>query len=148
MDDASYVTGFVDGEGSFLISFQRRQKMNTGVEVRPSFTVSQHKRSREILDFLYRFFNCGGIRFNKRDQTYKYEVRSLQDLWGWIIPHFEKYPLHTTKREDFQHFKTICLLMRESKHLSQKGIEQIIDLAYRMNNYGARRYDKTSLLRL
>jgi hypothetical protein len=50
--ESSYVTGFVDGEGSFLVSFSKRAKMLTGIEVRPSFTVSQHERSRNVLELL------------------------------------------------------------------------------------------------
>ena len=148
MDDVSYVTGFVDGEGSFLVSFQKRAKMNTGLEVRPSFTVSQHRRNREVILWLQNFFKCGSIRFNRSDQTYKYEVRSLQDLTKRIIPHFEKFPLKTSKQTDFLKFQRICQLMKESKHLSRAGVITIIELAYTMNNYGARRYEKSSLLKI
>lgn len=148
MDNASYISGFVDGEGSFLVSFQQRSKMKTGIEVRPSFTVSQHRRSSKVLLELQKYFGCGGIRFNRGDQTYKYEVRSLADLNAKIIPHFEKHPLKTTKSEDFSKFKFICKLMKESKHLSKSGISQIIDVAYTMNNIGARKYTKKLLLKI
>lgn len=146
MDDASYITGFVDGEGSFLISFQKRAKMKMGLEVRPSFTVSQHRRSKDVLDRLEKFFECGSIRFNKSDQTYKYEVRSLQDLTRRIIPHFVKFPLQTTKQNDFLKFQKICELMKMSKHLSFIGLRTIIETSYTMNNLGARRYELRSLL--
>ena len=80
MEMNSYVTGFVDGEGSFLVSFSKRMKMNTGVEVRPAFTVSQHKRNKNILLSIQKHFSCGTVRFNKHDDTWKYEVRSLRIL--------------------------------------------------------------------
>ncbi len=148
MEEASYLTGFVDGEGSFLVSFQKREKMATGLEVRPSFTISQHSRSKEVLFWIQKYFNCGGIRFNKSDQTYKYEVRSLRDLNSIIIPHFEKYLLKTSKLEDFRKFKIICEMMKMNSHLSSHGINEIIEIAYSMNNLGARRHDKTSLLKI
>lgn len=148
MDDASYISGFTDGEGSFLVSFQKRAKMSTGIEVRPSFTISQHLRNKEILFQICEYFGSGGIRFNKSDQTYKYEVRSLKELLQKIIPHFEKFPLQTSKANDFEKFKIICALMKNSKHLSSVGIKKIIELAYSMNNFGARRYEKASLLKI
>ena len=148
MDEASYVTGLVDGEGSFLVSFQKRAKMNIGLEVRPSFTVSQHRRNLEVLQWLQKYFGCGGIRFNKSDQTYKYEVRSLRDLIMRVIPHFVVSTLKTSKQNDLLKFQKICQLMKESKHLSKAGITTIIKLAYTMNNYGARRYEKASLLKI
>ena len=147
MEICSYVTGFVDGEGSFLVSFSKRKKMRTGIEVRPAFTVSQHERSRGILEFLQRFFRCGTTRFNKSDRTWKYEVRSLDDLFERVIPHFERYPLQTSKHSDFECFRDICWMMRKGAHLETEGIHHIVDLAYGMNNVGARRFDKNRLLR-
>ena len=148
MEDAAYVSGFVDGEGSFLVSFQYRKKMATGIEVRPSFTVSQHRRNRPVIEWLRNFFDCGSIRFNGSDQTFKYEVRSLRDLTSKIIPHFISNPLKTSKAEDLEALKMICSLMQEKQHLSRDGVIKIIHLAYQMNNLGARRYDKQSLLRM
>lgn len=148
MEIESYITGFVDGEGSFLISFSKREKLVNGLEVRPSFTVSQHQRNYDILVTIFKFFECGNIRFNKRDQTYKYEVRNLNDLIVKIIPHFKNYPLQTSKRADFERFEKVCFMMQKKFHLQNKTITKIISLAYQMNNFGARRYLKTDLLKI
>ena len=145
--ECAYVTGFVDGEGSFLVSFSKREKMRMGIEVRPAFTVSQHERSRGILESLQRFFRCGTVRFNKRDRTWKYEVRSLRDLIEKIIPHFESHPLLTSKCSDFERFVIVCRMMRQDAHLEPDGIRRIIDLAYGMNNAGARRIERNHLLK-
>ena len=114
MDFASYITGFVDGEGTFSVSFNYRAKLNTNVEVRPSFSISQHKRNLEILKRIRDYFGVGSIRFSKRDQNYKYEVRSLNDLLKKVIPHFEEFPLRTTKQKDFKLFREICFSMTSS----------------------------------
>ncbi|MEA3248956.1 MAG: LAGLIDADG family homing endonuclease [Patescibacteria group bacterium] len=147
MELDSYITGFVDGEGSFLVSFSKRERMNTGIEARPAFTVSQNMRSDKILSVLKDYFDCGSIRFNSSDQTFKYEVRSLNELTSRIIPHFIRYPLMSSKSEDFKKFSEICQLMERKKHLTRNGIREIIGLAYEMNNLGARRYAKDRLLR-
>ena len=148
MEIGSYITGFVDGEGSFLVSFSMREKMSIGIEARPSFTVSQHERSAEVLKMLLRHFACGSLRHNRSDQTVKYEVRSLKDLIERIIPHFESFPLQTSKRNDYEHIKKICFLMQKKAHLNIEGIRMIIDNAYRMNNLGARRIGKNDLLKV
>ena len=148
MEFSSYITGFVDGEGSFCVSFNKRNSLHVGIEVRPSFSVSQHKRSKEILHKFHAYFGCGSIRYSARDQNYKYEVRSLNDLTQIIIPHFQQYQLQTSKRDDFGLFSTICFKMAEKEHHTARGIESIIDLAYQMNNLGSRRYSKTEILRL
>ena len=48
MEFASYISGFVDGEGTFSVSFSFNSRLKTCVEVRPSFSISQHKRSKKI----------------------------------------------------------------------------------------------------
>jgi len=147
MEFQSYVTGFVDGEGTFSVSFSRREKLNTKIEVRPGFSISQHKRNLKILQRIQKFFGVGAIRFSKRDQNYKYEVRSIDDLMKVIIPHFEKYPLQTTKAKDFVIFKEICRLIYSKHHLNLDYLRRIIDLAYMMNESGKRRYPKKKLLK-
>lgn len=147
MDINSYVTGFVDGEGCFLISFSLRNKMKFGIEVRPSFSVSQHQRSKNIILFLQDFFKCGGIRFSKRDQNYKFEVRSITDLMEKIIPHFEKYPLKTSKNEEFERFKQICLLIYSNHHLNLEGLKKIIELSDYLNVTGNKKYNRQDLLK-
>lgn len=148
MELASYITGFVDGEGCFMVSFTKRAKLKTGIEVRPSFSISQNVRSKDVLFLIKNFFNCGGVRFSRGDQTYKYEVRSISDLSKIIIPHFEKYPLKTSKMKDFKVFKEICELVHKNKHLNNRYLEEIIEKAYQMNGFGRRKYKKENLLRL
>ena len=148
MEFASYISGFTDGEGSFSISFSIRPKFKTNLEVRPSFSVSQHKRNLDILKNIQEYFGVGGIRFSKKDQNYKYEVRSVKDLKNIIIPHFEKYPLKTSKLEDFKIFSEIVGMISANLHLNRKYLAEIIHKAYRMNKSGKRKYKKTFLLKL
>ncbi len=148
METASYITGFVDGEGSYLVSFNRRPGLVMGIEVRPSFSLSQHKRNLSSLQLIKDFFGCGGIRFDRHDQTYKYEVRSLEDLWSKVIPHFKTFPLKTSKVKDFELFKKICSLMRTNQHRSKAGLEKIMRIAYSMNNLGARKYKLSDILKI
>ena len=146
MNFASYISGFVDGEGCFSISFNFRAKLNTGIEVRPSFSISQNKRNLQILKEIQTYFACGGLRFSKKDQNYKFEVRNLSDICDRVIPHFQKYSLKTTKMKDFELFSTICCLMRQSKHLNAQYLREIIQMAYQMNESGKRKYQQAKLL--
>ena len=147
MEMASYITGFTDGEGCFSISFSKREKMKLGIEIRPSFSVSQHRRNKEIILYLQKFFQCGGVRYSRRDQNFKYEVRSIADLVKKIIPHFEKYELQTSKKDDFNAFKEICRLIHANQHLNQAGMMKIIELSEQVNKTGNKRYDRKTLLK-
>lgn len=111
-----YISGFVDGEGCFSISFSKRDKLLIGWETKPSFSTSQNEDRAEVLYIMQRHFNCGFIRRDFSDKTLKYEVRSLDDLIQIIIPHFEKNSLLSSKQKDFRFFAKVCRLMKKEKH--------------------------------
>lgn len=147
MDVNSFISGFVEGEGCFCISFSRRAKMSTGIEVRPSFSISQNQRSVELLQKIQKIFGCGTIRFAKRDQTYKFEIRSLTELQKVVIPFFDQYPLLGAKAEDFQKFKQVCMLIQQNHHREPSRLQEIIGLSYQINCSGKRKYSEIELLR-
>lgn len=144
----SWLSGFVDGEGCFSISFTKRSASNLGIDVKPSFSLSQHIRSEACLYQIKNYFTCGGIRFDKNNQSYKYEIRNLTLLIQHILPHFEKYPLLTNKYMDFIKFSYICYLMKRKLHLNSTGLATIIDTAFTMNAIGKRKYTKQELLNI
>jgi LAGLIDADG endonuclease len=147
IDMKSWILGFVDGEGCFCVSFSKRERMPCGIEVRPSFSVSQKAKSLSCLQLISSFFVCGGIRYSRKDGTYKYEVRNLEDLRKTIIPFFKEYTLLTEKQKDFILFEKICDLMCQGQHLNKKGLELIISKAYLMNGSGKRKYLEKELLK-
>ena len=126
------MTGLVEGEGSFYVGILPRKLGEVDFEVRPSFSLSQHKRNRSILFKLKEYFGCGTIRFSKRDQTYKFEVRSLKDLKEKILPHFEKFPLEGKKKKDFEAFKEVVERMERREHLERGGLLKIVELVQTM----------------
>mgnify|MGYP001561734768 CR=1 FL=1 len=119
-----YISGYVDGEGCFSVSFSRRNKMLVGWETKPSFSVSQNQDRSEVLYLVQKRFCCGFIRRDFSDKTLKYEVRSLSDLLEKVIPHFEKYPLISSKQKDFLKFKSICFLMNKNSHKNSSGLSE------------------------
>ncbi len=138
----SYISGYVDGEGCFTVSFSRREKMNMGWEVKPSFSVSQNEERAQVLKLIQEYFNCGSIRRDYSDKTLKFETRNLQNLTAKIIPHFRKFPLLSDKQKDFEIFAKVCELVAQKEHLRSRGLREIVDLAFQMNPSGKRKYTK------
>ncbi len=143
---ANYISGYVDGEGCFCISFSKREKLNIGWEVKPSFAVSQNSDRRQVLDLMMKYFGCGFLRRDYGDKTLKYEVRSLDELLEKVIPHFLAFQLKSSKQNDFLLFTEICKLMKDQKHLEIKGFKRIVELGYTMNGSGKRKHSKDILL--
>jgi hypothetical protein len=142
-----YITGYVDGEGCFTVTFNEKSKALLGWEFRPSFSVSQNEDRRQVLDLIKEYFGCGFIRRDWSDKTVKFEVRDRNDLMKKIIPHFEKFPLISVKHNDFILFKTICEIVDSRRHLSKNGFIEIINLAYQMNGSGKRKRTKEEIIK-
>jgi hypothetical protein len=107
--DPWWIVGFVDGEGSFLVSTFRNETCKSGKQTLFEFVVTQGEESREAMKSIKDFFNCGGIYINHRHDNHhhdllRYCVRNQKDLKWVIIPFFKKYPLKTTKRNQFNEF--------------------------------------------
>ena len=140
-----YISGYVDGEGCFSVSFSKREKFLVGWETKPSFSVSQNEDRAQTLFLMQKIFKCGFIRRDYSDKTLKYEVRSLDDLINKIIPHFEKHPLVSAKQKDFEFFEKVCFLMQKQLHKNKNGLEKIMNLAFQMNPSGKRKYTKAEM---
>ena len=143
---SAYVSGYVDGEGCFSVSISPRAKLLVGWEVRPSLSVSQNGDRAEVLHAIQAYFGCGSIRPDRSDRTVKWETRRLGDILGHVVPHFERYPLLSGKRLDFERFATICKLMAGARHRDRVGLIRIVELAREMNPSGRRRYDAEAIL--
>ena len=143
---SAYISGYVDGEGCFTVSISPRAKLRVGWEVRPSFSVSQNGDRAEVLRALQAYFGCGGIRPDRSDRTLKWETRRLEDLLERVIPHFERYPLLSGKRLDFERFAAVCRLQADGGHRTRAGLIRIVQLAQEMNPSGKRRYDAEAIL--
>jgi hypothetical protein len=117
----NYVTGFVDGEGSFIIEFQNLEV------VLPKFSIELHKKDLLLLKQIQKFFNgIGTITLNKNRNSAVFRVFKLKDLTNIVIPHFIKYSLITQKKADFELFRLVIKLINHGEHLTNEGIRKIL----------------------
>ena len=140
--ESQWVAGFVDGEGCFHVEINPNKTMQTGYQVLPSFIVSQHSRSENVLYALKDLFQTGVVRkeSNRKGETGRqYRVRNFNDLQTKIIPFFEKHDLKTSKKIDFVKFRYICILMARKEHLTYEGILKINKIALTMNGSGTKK---------
>ena len=140
-----WITGFVDGEGCFSINFIRqpdrraRKGYRTGFQVGHEFAVTQGAKSVDSLYAFVEFFGMGDVYQNTRydnhkEHLYRYCVRRRSDLIGTIIPFFDRYPLQTSKQNDFRKFADCVKRMETGVHLTTAGLTEIIAIAQTMNH--------------
>ena len=149
LETIGWITGYVDGEGCFSVSFIKNATTKSGWQIFPEFVVTQGGKSMKSLEILKDFFGCGKIFVNRRqdnhrENIYRYCVRSQEDLREYIIPFFQKHSLRTAKKEDFNHFSFILQQMKEKKHLTQKGMYSIAKRVEKMNHKKSSRFLESS----
>lgn len=127
-----WVSGFVDGEGTFYVGINKNETMSNKFQVLPEFRIVQHKRDIKVLYALKEFFKSGVVRVN-HDNRYELRIRSLEHINNYVIPHFNKFELMTGKKFDFIKFKKIINLMNQKQHLKIEGLKRVIEISLKMN---------------
>jgi hypothetical protein len=96
----------------FLLIFLGGSKL--GIE----YKVTQRKESIHLLYNLQKYFDCGTVVIdNRKTETYKYHVTSISVFFEKVFPHFEKYPLITSKQLNYLDFcKIRNLYCNNEKH--------------------------------
>ena len=140
MNLPAYLSGYVDGEGCFCVTFNKSKRHKFGWDIRPSFSVSQNRDRAEVLNLMKSYFGCGFIRPDRSDQTLKYEIRSVSQLVEKVIPHFEIFPMLSSKQKEFKVFAEICRKMGQARHLRADGFDTIVQLAQNLNAGGKKKY--------
>ena len=139
-----YLAGFADGEGSFNVSFRPRDDYKLPWKVSLCFNISQ--RDPVILAQFKRHLRCGTMR-QRRDGVWYYEVNSFVPILENVIPFFERFGfLSAKKKRDFAKFKQLAELIREGRHLTREGVEQVLEIRREMNDGGKRRYSDEEIL--
>lgn len=133
-----YICGFVEGEGSFNTSFRQRNDFITGWKITPVLNVTQKERT--VLDMIKNTLGCGAIRF-RSDNAWVYEVTSKEDIFGTVIPFFERFVLLShSKRVDFDIFKSISCLLRDNPIQNTDLVRKICEEIERKVHGSNRKY--------
>lgn len=128
----NWLSGFVDGEGTFYIGINKNDEMTIGWQVLPEFRIVQHEKDIKLLYKIKKYLGCGTVRINHGDR-YELRIRKLDHLKNIVIPFFESYPLQTQKKYDFLSFRKVILLIDKGEHLSEEGIKNIFQTIEKMN---------------
>lgn len=127
-----FVTGFTDGEGSFITLISKSSKVKTGWLCRVSFQIGLDAKDKALLYGIQEFFGVGII--NKAEKNiYRYRVSQPKDL-KVIIEHFTNFPLNTQKRADFNLFKEAVHILLRKEHLTSEGVNKIVAIKSSLGN--------------
>ena len=139
-----YLAGFADGEGSFNISFRKRQDYRLPWKISLCFNISQ--KDKVILSLYKRYLGCGTLR-SRPDGVWYYEVNNFNAVWEKVIPFFKRFRfLSAKKKRDFAKFCRIAKMIKEGEHLKKEGVKTILRIREEMNDGGKRKYSDREIL--
>src|SRR3990167_6491301 len=110
-----YVSGFIDGEGSFSVSIGKHKTLRRGYEVRPEFEIELRKDDQEILERIVvtigvgKIYDCSYERYGWYPHV-KYKITSMWDLHDYLFPFLDANPLQAKKAKSYKIFREILLM--------------------------------------
>lgn len=126
-----YLAGFVDGEGSFIVSLRRRDDHTMKWQVVLSFSVAQ--KDKTVLVLLRRYLACGKLN-QRKDGIWVYVVMNPLVINERVIPFFKRFNFLSSKtKRNFSIFSKIARLVNNHSHLTPEGLKEIIQLREKLN---------------
>jgi hypothetical protein len=122
---ACWLSGFIDSDGSFGVYINNKNVVLT-------FSLGQHVDNYNLFKLFPIFFGGGSVLINS-DRLVVYKLSQQAALENHLIPLLEAYPLMTQKRHDFEDFKRILSMVKNKKHLTEKGLDEIRAIKAGMN---------------
>ena len=144
-----YISGYVDGEGSFHVAIQKVPHVRFRYQLLPEFHVSQSKDRPVVLELIHKLWDCGYIKdnFRGKDNNLVFVVRNRKDLLSKVIPFFREFPMLSSKQKDFEKFASIVEAMEKGRHLERRYFLKLLNIALSMNGNGRyRKLNKAEIL--
>lgn len=135
-----WLGGFIEGEGSLVVSLVKNTKVLHGLALQPEFNVVQHESGIAILHSFKSLFEDKGSVHKKSgsEDVWVYSLKGTQNLKNSVLPFFEKYVITYSskyKGEVFDKFSIIInkLYDNRNKTFSKYEIIHLIELVYSYN---------------
>jgi len=150
--NSHYISGFIDGEGSFSVSIGKHKTLKRGFEVRCEFEIELRADDKKILERICYTLGCGKI-YDCSYERYgwyphvKYKITSTKDMERYLFPFLDAYPLQAKKAKVYKLFREIVLMVRAKKHLKDSGFKRILLLRNQIRLMGKKHTVETARVR-
>lgn len=128
-----WVAGFTEGDGSFTVRTRKSDSYKLGYSIFLGYIITQDIRDSALMGSLVNYFNCGGYSISTDKDSCEYHVYKTNDIIDIIIPFFKANSLHGTKALDFADFCEAAEIIKAKGHLTEEGLNQILDIKATMN---------------
>ena len=143
LDKDSWLTGFVDADGSFSIQHtklennakKRKISCRVRIEQRMLYPISKVSYV-DVLTEISKFLNCN-LKIRKQTSTgndYYNITASSRISLSILITYFTSFPLYSSKYLDYKDWEQAALLILKNNHYSEQGIIKIDCFKNSMNS--------------
>jgi hypothetical protein len=141
------LVGFCDAESCFYVGVSSRPKSHLGFQVRIQFIIRLGVDSVSALFAIQKYFGgVGTISWGNSAKTaVQFSINSTKDIRNKVIPLFELFPLISSKRQNYEDFLRVLVIMESKAHLTSKGLDVIRNIA-KVINTGRSHQDKVSYI--
>ena len=119
----NWFAGFVDGEGSFIIT------RNRGQWVRAEFRLNMRADDKPILKEIKEELGIGFVYDNRKsgnkNPNCEFRVSHREQLLH-LVKLFDQYPLKSRKMNDYQVWRTFVILHQSRKKAMDLHVEQLL----------------------
>ena len=126
-----WLGGFVEGEGSLVISVVKTNKAPFGFLLQPEFNVTQHHNGLQILNsFKYLFDQKGQIRKKSGSlNVWVYSLKGIKNLNKVLIPFYRKYVVCYFNKYKIEEFDKFCSILNKLDNKSKYSKDQFIRIS-------------------
>lgn len=114
-----FITGLIDGDGSFNVSFQVKPYRR----VRVNFTVVQETSCKELLNKLKSYFDCGNV-YSLPSAASRFQVENVDKILNNVKPNLDKVTFNTSRLLYYKIAVKVCDIIQKkginlTKHLKK-----------------------------
>lgn len=122
-----WLSGMVDGDGSFFITITKAKDYKIGYQVRAKFAIKQINENYLLERINKEFFENKG-----KVQEDRLIIEDLKVIREKVIPIFDEVRLKTRKEKDYVLWKKVVKLIEKKEHLTLEGLKKIKNIKLKM----------------
>ncbi len=140
-----HIAGLFNTDGGFSLHFEENKQSKFKYRIMPVVSLTQHKNSKNVLQLVKLYFNCGEVVKQNQD-CFQFKIKSRKIILEKIIPFFTKYKLIGFKSTQYAIWKTLILLMQEKFHLCIQGFYIFTSIILLINRFPSRKIKLENIL--
>lgn len=131
--NSNFIAGFIDGDGSFHILFNKDGSIKPGITLVGSVSILP------LLEYVKTVLsNVGSINITKNGTVARWIVSGINQITETVIPFMDNEILHTEKSRHYSIFRESCSILASS-NITLSDRLRVVELAYNMNKGGKNR---------